>query len=83
MVLSYIVGQKKNPIPYPMQSIATYVLMTVILAVMMNWCTEHFDLGTIGQLVCNNICILFFLSYILYNDLPAKNLPIIGKYFKH
>ena len=83
MVLSYIVGQKKNPIPYPMQSIATYVLMTVILTVMMNWCTEHFNLGTIGQLVCNNICILFFLSYILHNDLPAKNLPIIGKYFKH
>ena len=83
MVLSYIVGQKKNPIPYPMQSIATYVLMTVILTVMMNWCTEHFNLGTIGQLVCNNICILFFLSYILHNDLPAKNSPIIGKYFKH
>ena len=83
MVLSYIVGQKKNPIPYPMQSIATYVLMTVILAVMMNWCTEHFSLGTIGQLVCNTICILFFVSYILHNDLPAKNLPIIGKYFKH
>ena len=83
MILSYIVGQKKNPIPYPMQSIATYVLMTVILTVMMNWCTEHFSLGTIGQLVCNNICILFFLSYILHNDLPAKNLPIIGKYFKH
>ena len=83
MVLSYIVGQKKNPIPYPMQSIATYVLMTVILTVMMNWCTEHFSLGTIGQLVCNTICILFFVSYILHNDLPLANLPIIGKYFKH
>ena len=37
MVLSYVVGQKKNPIPYPMRSIAMYVLMTVILTTMMNW----------------------------------------------
>jgi O-antigen/teichoic acid export membrane protein len=81
MVLSYIVGQKKNPIPYPMQSIAIYVLMTVILTVMMNWCTEYFSLGTIGQLICNTICILFFVSYILHKDLPLRNIPVIGKYF--
>ena len=42
MILSYVVGQKKNPIPYPMRSIATYVLMTVILTTMMNWSSEQF-----------------------------------------
>ena len=82
MVLSYVVGQKKNPIPYPMRSMAIYVLVTVILTVMMNWSSERFGLGMIGQLVCNTICILCFVSYILHNDLPLSSLPVIGKKFK-
>ena len=82
MVLSYVVGQKKNPIPYPMRSIMNYVLMTVILTVMMDWSTEHFGFGMVGQLVCNTVCIVFFVSYILHNDLPLSSLPVIGKKFK-
>ena len=81
MILSYVVGQKKNPIPYPMRSIATYVLMTVILTTMMNWSSEQFGFGMIGQLAWNTICILFFVSYILHHDLPLSSLPLIGKYF--
>lgn len=82
MVLSYIVGQKKNPIPYPMRSMATYVLMTVILTVLMNWSSERFDIGMVGQLIWNTVCILFFVSYILHTDLPLSSLPVIGKKFK-
>ena len=82
MVLSYIVGQKKNPIPYPMRSISSYVLMTIILTVMMNWSSDRFGFGIVGQLVCNTVCILFFVSYILHNDLPLSSLPVIGKKFK-
>ena len=81
MILSYVVGQKKNPIPYPMRSIATYVLMTVILTTMMNWSSEQFGFGMIGQLAWNTLCILFFVSYILHHDLPLSSLPLIGKYF--
>ena len=65
-----------------MRSIMTYVLMTVILTTMMDWSTEHFGFGIVGQLVCNTICILFFVSYILQNDLPLKSIPIIGKLLK-
>ena len=82
MVLSYVVGQKKNPIPYPMRSIMTYVLITVILTVMMDWSTEYFGFGMVGQLVCNTVCIVFFISYILHNDLPLGSLPVIGKLLK-
>ena len=82
MVLSYVVGQKKNPIPYPMRSIMTYVLMTVILTVMMDWSTEYFGFGMVGQLVCNTVCIVFFISYILHNDLPLGSIPVIGKLLK-
>ena len=82
MVLSYVVGQKKNPIPYPMRSMAIYVLVTVILTMMMNWFAERFDFGMIAQLAFNTICILCFVSYILHNDLPLSSLPVIGKKFK-
>ena len=82
MVLSYVVGQKKNPIPYPMRSIANYVLMTVILTVMMNWSSEQFGFGMIGQLACNTVCIIFFVSYILHNDLPLSSIPVVGQYFR-
>ena len=82
MVLSYVVGQKKNPIPYPMRSMAIYVLVTVILTMMMNWFAERFDFGMIAQLAFNTVCILCFVSYILHNDLPLSSLPVIGKKFK-
>ena len=45
MVLSYIVGQKKNPIPYPMKDIAIYVLITAFLTALMYLHEERFQLG--------------------------------------
>lgn len=65
-----------------MRSMATYVLMTVILTVLMNWSSERFDIGMVGQLIWNTVCILFFVSYILHTDLPLSSLPVIGKKFK-
>ena len=35
MVLSYIVGQRKNPIPYPMKDITIFVLAAIVLYVVM------------------------------------------------
>ena len=45
MVLSYIVGQKKNPIPYPMKDIAIYVLITAFLTALMYLHEERFQLA--------------------------------------
>ena len=82
MVLSYIVGQKKNPIPYPMQSIAYYVALTVMLTMSIYYIPETYGFGPILTLAFNTLCICCFVSYILYNDLPLSSLPIIGKKFK-
>jgi O-antigen/teichoic acid export membrane protein len=82
MVLSYVVGQKKNPIPYPMQSIVIYVVMTVVIYELMSWAADRFALGMVGQLVWNTLCILFFVSYVVRSDLPLSALPVIGKYFR-
>ena len=82
MTLSYIVGQKKNPIPYPMQSIAYYVILTVMLTLSMDYIPTTYGFGKFLTLAFNTLCICCFVSYIIHNDLPLSNLPVIGKKFK-
>ena len=81
MVLSYVVGQRKNPIPYPMKDIAVYVLITAFLTALMYLHEERFHLG-LFSLAFNTMCIVLFVACIVRRDLPLKSLPVIGKYFK-
>ena len=81
MVLSYIVGQKKNPIPYPMKDIASYVLITAFLTALMYLHEERFQLG-MASLAFNTMCIVLFVVFIVRRDFPLSHLPIIGKYFR-
>ena len=83
MVLSYVVGQRKNPIPYPMRSMAYYVIMTVLLTFTMDYVTRTYQLGTVASLLFNTLCIACFVSYIAHNDMPLSKLPVIGKYFRN
>ena len=78
MVLSYIVGQKKNPIPYPMKDIAIYVLITAFLTALMYLHEERFQLG-MASLAFNTMCIVLFVVFIVRRDVPLSHLPIIGK----
>ena len=79
MVLSYVVGQKKNPIQYPIKDIAFYVLLTGCLFCLMQ-VTGHWPM--IGSLAFNTMLIVAFVAYIVMRDLPLNNLPVIGKMFK-
>ena len=80
MVLSYIVGQIKNPIPYPMKSIATYVGITVLFFVIMEmWPDEWSPILRMGL---NTLLIVAFVAHVVYHDLPLRNLPVVGKYFR-
>ena len=80
MVLSYIVGQKKNPIPYPMKDIVIYVVITTVFTALIIGSADY--LPSWAQLVWNTILIIFFLTYIIRKDLPLSSLPIIGKKFR-
>ncbi len=82
MLASYFVGQKYYPLNYPIRQMAVYVLMTIILMVMMDYVPSYYELGMIGKLAFNTLCVIFFLSYLLHTDLPAGKLPVIGKYFR-
>ena len=82
MTLSYFVGQKKNPIPYPMRDIVIYFIAAMALFGMMKW----FDINTEWPewvlFLINNVFILGFIYRIIKKDLPLSQIPIIGKKFK-
>jgi len=80
MVLSYIVGQRKNPIPYPMKDIAAYVILAVILTALMYATAAYLPVW--AQLLGNTLLIVVFTVFIVRKDLPLSNIPVIGKYFK-
>jgi len=79
MVLSYIVGQKKNPIPYPLKEIGYYVLWTGCYFCLMQATS---DWPILISLAFNTLLIALFVTYIIMHDLPLSSLPIIGKKFR-
>ncbi len=67
MVLSYIVGQKKNPIDYPLKSIAVYVGITLLFFAIMQCLPQEWP--SLWRMAINTILILAFVGHILYHDL--------------
>ena len=80
MVLSYVVGQKKNPIPYPIKDMVFYVAMTAIYAALMMGGKSYLPIW--AQLLLNTVLIIAFLGYVVKHDLPLSSLPVIGKRFR-
>ncbi len=80
MLLSYFVGQRKNPIPYPLKSIGIYVLVAALfLGVML--CLPS-DWPSWVRLGINTLLIAAFVGHIIYHDLPLRSLPVVGKFFR-
>lgn len=80
MILSYLVGQKKNPINYPMRSIMTYITLALLLTLIMVYIPESWNIW--ARLGAKTILVILFAIYIVKKDFPLKSLPVIGKYFK-
>ena len=80
MTLSYIIGQKKYPIAYPLGSMAIYVAITALFYAVMTYANNHFSTG--WALLCNTIVLILFVAHIIRWDFPLRSLPFIGKYFK-
>ena len=68
MVLSYIIGQKKNPIPYPLKSITLYFITAMVAFALMIWGENY--LPSWGSFLFSNLMILGFIVMIIKKDLP-------------
>ena len=82
MILSYLVGQKKNPIPYPISSIAIYFISAMTLFGMMKWFERNTDWPTWILFIINNLLIAGFVFRIIKTDLPLGSLPVIGRRYR-
>ena len=82
MTLSYFVGQRKNPIPYPVKDIIIYFIASMALFGMMKWFARHTEWPEWVLFLINNFLILGFIYRIIKCDLPLSSLPVIGKKFK-
>ena len=80
MILSYIVGQKKNPIPYPMRSMAGYVLLAVVLYVLIMLVPDEWPV--LLRLAAGTVLVVVYAAYTVWQDMPLAGLPVIGKYFR-
>ncbi len=72
MLLSYVVGQRQNPIDYPLRSIGVYVLITALFFTVMELLPD--TLPVIVRISVNTLLILLFLAHVLYHDLPLKSI---------
>ena len=66
MLLSYFVGQRKNPIPYPLGSIAGYVLIAALFYGGMLLLADRLPL--LARLGVNTLLIILFLGHIIYHE---------------
>ena len=80
MILSYIVGQKLNPIPYPLRSMACYLLLAGVLFILIELIPN--DWSVLSQLAVGTILVGVYAIYTIRTDMPLRNIPVLGKYFR-
>ena len=72
MVLSYIVGQRKYPIDYPLKSIGVYVLIGGLFFAIISY--TNANLSVAAALGINTLVIILFIAHVLYHDFPLQQL---------
>lgn len=70
MLLSYFVGQKKNPINYPIKSMAVYLMMTLFFFLLMSY--EPDEWNVILRLTLNSLMILAFSAHIWWHEIRKR-----------
>lgn len=78
-LLSYIIGQKKYPVSYPLKNMAAYLILAAVLFVL----SQEVIISNVGlRLVFRTLLLLIFIAYILKKDLPLKTIPFVNRFVK-
>ena len=78
-LLSYIIGQKKYPVSYPLRRMAIYLLMAAVVYTLYQ--TVSID-NVWLRLGFRSVLLLAFVAYIVKRDLPLKSIPVINRFVK-
>lgn len=79
MLLSYFVGQRRNPIDYDLRGIGRYVFLAALLfTVSQMWPFEN----SWARMGCNTLLLALYIVYFVKKDLPLKQIPYVNRFFK-
>ena len=79
MLLSYFIGQHYHPIRYDVKGILGYFALSLALFAVSQALPFESPWLRMGA---NTLLLIFFVAYIIKRDLPLKQLPFIGKFFR-
>ncbi len=82
MVLSYVIGQKKAPIPYDLKRICGYTILTLVLLAVYYVIRLNTALNMWVQMAIGTVLLIIYLAVLTRKDFPLSGLPVVGKYFK-
>lgn len=79
MIVSYVMGQKHYPVPYPRKKLIAYIVIVVLIYLLhigltALWSNRWFNLGTATLLFA---AFTWFISRVEQKEL--RNLPVVGK----
>lgn len=78
-LLSYLIGQKKYPVSYPLKQMAVYLVLAAVLYV----AGEEVVIANFWlRLAFRTILLLLFVAYIVKKDLPLKSIPVINRFVR-
>lgn len=80
MILSYLVGQKKFPIPYNLKSAVSFFTLSMILfgAITVSYI---FIPNLWARLLISTIAVFVYIIVVVKKEMSLKEWPFIGKYF--
>ncbi len=80
-LLSYFIGQRKFPIRYDVRGMAVYLVLAAVLYVLYV-AVEETGWPLAVRLLLNTALLLIFVAYLVKKDLPLRQLPYVGRFFK-
>jgi len=79
MLLSYFVGQKYYPINYPLKSIFTYTLLTIVLYALGELVPIN---SVVLRLIFRTFLLFVFIAYMVKHDVALSEIPVLNRLFK-
>ena len=81
MIVSYFLGQKHYPIPYELKTAGYFTLFALVLFGGITT-TQHYVDNVWLRLAINTVIVLIYSVVVIKKELPLRELPVVGKYFK-
>ena len=78
LLLSYFIGRKRYPVPYPLLKIVGYVALAGVLYLL----GECLPIETpLWRVLWRTLLLVVYIVVAVRRDFPISSLPVIGKYF--